>query len=271
MQAVLDFILDFWEDHRVLSIIISVIFGLIILAFIIRGVNSGKQPSSDFGNFQKQEIEEEVDYIVREADPEFKSTAGTTTSLVKEEEPIDTSILEKPAEAETVNIHCDVTGHTVVPQTNMDGSHYKDYFNAVKISDFDTYFGTPITEDELKNTKNYYVVGTDNTVIYGDLKSVNWLLDNFENIPDDIPIYFVNLHVIGSLSSDRTALLCSYDWYSAWGMDDTLVVFSDISDTLNPSSFTDGDIISTVVWKKNMRVNHVNNQDVVVIEYTTAK
>ena len=180
---------------------------------------------------------------------------------------------EEPKQTEpTYAVATKVFNHTEVPKVNMDGSRCKDYYAKVKLSDFGTFWGTSLTQEDFIGHKKYLVgVEQDNvTAEKGDLQSVGWLIDNLnaEKFQANDCIKFTNLHVIGALASDHVALLCSYDWYSAFGLDDTLVVFEDISGTLKPSDFTDGDVFSATVFVHNCKVlPSVAGKRVVVVEY----
>ena len=104
----------------------------------------------------------------------------------------------------------------------------------------------------------------------GDLQSVGWLIQNLSSLSEETAIKFTNLHVIGSLSATHTAVLCSYDWYSVFGLKDTLVMFEDISGTLDASAFTDGAVFSATVFAHNVKVvENVNGQRVVCVQYST--
>ena len=168
-----------------------------------------------------------------------------------------------------IPLDVNVFDHTKVPKTNMDGSSCKTYYNAVKLSDFGSYWGEPLTNDDILSEKKIYVgvkQNPNNTEV-ADLQSTGWLIENFSTITDSTAIKFTNLHVIGSLSSSHVALLCSYDWYSVYGMTDTLVVFEDISGTLNPGDFDDGDVFEATVFKHNIKIEKVNGKRVVVVQY----
>ena len=152
---------------------------------------------------------------------------------------------------------------------NVDGSSYKDYQNRVKLADFGTMWGNSLTEDDFYCEKRILVGVSQNPNDFqrGDLQSVGWLIEHFAEIQPSDCIRFTNLHVIGSLSNDHVALLCSYDWYSAFGIKDTLVVFEDISGTLKTSDFKDGDIFSASVYGHNLKVVKVGGFNVVCAEY----
>lgn len=164
----------------------------------------------------------------------------------------------------------DIFDHTGVPKVNVDGSSYKTYMKGVSLADFGTYWGSSLTANDFNGHKQY-LVGVEqkgmDTPIKGDLNSVGWLMDNLKKLKKNDAITFVNLHVIGHLSDTHTALLCTYDWYSAYGLQDTMVVFEDISNTLDDSHFKPGDIFSATIYVHNMKVKTVNGQRVVVCQY----
>ena len=163
---------------------------------------------------------------------------------------------------------------TSVPKRNMDGSSCKKYQEGVKLADFGTQWGTELTEDDFYGG-DLYLIGVEQNpedTIKGNLQSVGWLIRNKDIFQEHDAIKFTNLHVIGSLSETHVALLCSYDWYSAHGLKETLVVFEDISGTLKNEDFKDGDIFSATIYAHNFKVvEDVNGQTVVVVQYNTFK
>ena len=152
----------------------------------------------------------------------------------------------------------------------MDGSSCKAYQKSVSLNDFGSHWGTSLTEDDFKGG-DFYMVGVEQNpddTLRGDLQSTGWLIDNLDKMNDNDAIKFTNLHVIGDLSQSHVALLCSYDWYSAFGLKDTVVVFEDISNTLNVKDFKDGDIFSATVFRHNIKVvPNVHGQRVIVVQY----
>ena len=104
-----------------------------------------------------------------------------------------------------------------------------------------------------------------------DLQSVGWLKDNLKSLDKNTAVKFTNLHIIGSLSNTHVALLCSYDWYSVFGLRDTLVVFEDISGQLNVKDFKEGDIFSATVFAHNIKRVDVNGQSVICVQYNVFK
>lgn len=268
-----DNILDFYEDHRKLCITVGVIVVVLAICLGIRHHNLSKknanEPSTDIADLvEVTEASEEV-VEVNETEEEKSTYVSNIGLQYTEEETEETESIDpeslKYKEEKVLDVFCDVIGHTVVPTKNMDGSSCRGYLNKISITDFDTFFGTHLTHEDLMSD-NYILVGTESDKD-GDLKSTGWLQANLGSIDDGTPVYFTNLHVIGSLSDERVVLLCSYDWYSAFGLKDTLVLFEDISGSLNTKDYIDGDVISTIVWAKNIKVEKVNGQNVVHIEY----
>ena len=289
MQDLKDNILDFIEDHRVLCIIGIVVVIIICILFGIRSNNLKKKEAEELAQMQAQALAEAQSQSSLEQDVEeekvpenkYQNSLGLDANKNKDErieiveqepEPIITvsPVQTKPTYDTVVTIF----DHTDVPKRNMDGSSCKAYQSKVKLADFGTYWGTELTEDDLKGG-DFYMVGVEQNpddILMGDLQSTGWLISNFNNLNDNDAIKFTNLHVIGSLSTSHVALLCSYDWYSAFGMDDTLVVFEDISDTLKVSDFSDGDIFSATVYKHNIQIlDNVKGQRVIVVQFAVFK
>lgn len=216
---------------------------------------------------ESSESEEQSSY---QANLGVDNSSSSKTEIKVEEESTENAEEFIPPEP-IISLDVNVFDHTEVPRKNMDGSSCKTYYNAVKLADFGTYWGSNLTNNDILSSTKILVgveQNPDNKEI-GDLQSTGWLMENFDTITDSTAIKFTNLHVIGSLSSSHVALLCSYDWYSAFGMTDTLVVFEDISGTLNPSSFLEGDVFEATVFKHNMKIEKVNGKRVLVVEYNT--
>lgn len=261
---------------------IAIVVGIVILMFIIRGVNMSKKAKEPATSEQATELSSEVANTETEASSEEEKTTEYKPGMGLHSDQNDDGRVEiKTTEATTEVQHyvqenptypvsVKIFDHTDVPQRNMDGSSCKNYFNATKLSDYGTYWGTELTDSDFYGG-NKYLVGVDQNnddIEIGDLQSVGWLIDNLPKMNSNDAIKFTNLHVIGSLSDSHVALLCSYDWYSAFGMDDTLVMFEDISGTLKTSSFSDGDIFSTTIYKHNIKVvDDVNGKRVVCVQY----
>ena len=289
----LDNILDFWEDHRKICIggIIAVIF--IILMVIIKACNEKKGAeelaAQEQARIEQEALEEqqrlEEEEAARIAEEESKKKVYTETGYAdslsyrakgdgrvtyEEGQDEEQTPVEVDAPKASYNIEVHIFDRTDVPTKNVDGSSCKDYLDKVSLADFGTMWGSDLTEEDF-NSDTKFLVGVEqdkNNYEHGDLMSVGWVFENFDTIPDNAAIKFTNLHVIGSLSSTHTALLCSYDWYSVFGLKDTLVVFEDMSGTLNPSDFKDGVVFYSTVFKHNCKVmQNVNGQRVLVVEY----
>ena len=184
-------------------------------------------------------------------------------------------VTEVPIQTEpTYDTDIKIWGWTKVPNRNQDGSSCKNYQSKVTLFDFGTYWGDYLTDEDFKGNERYLVGVEQNPDdrVKGDCESVGWLIQNLADLQPNDAIKFTNLHVIGSLSDTHVALLCSYDWYSAFGLDDTLVVFEDISSTLEVSDFKDGDIFSATVFAHNVKIlEDVKGQRVVVVQYNIFK
>ena len=273
-----DEILDWIEDHRVL---IFIVVGVLLLVFGVKLHNSKKAEKVVQIPLPTPTIEvtPSPTPIVTEK-PDFQTSLSMDEIRKREKQAqIKQELEEEKRKAEerkkkknlkpNFDVSCNVFSHTNVPKTNVDGSSCKDYFNSVTLVDFDTYWGSALGTDDMKS-KTRYLVGVEQDDIdeeIADLQSVGWLISNFNKLGKHDAIKFTNLHVIGKLSNDHVALLCSYDWYSVFGMKDTLVVFEDISDTLEVKDFKAGDVFSATVFVHNIRIKRVNNENVVCVQY----
>lgn len=278
---------DFFEDRKKLCIVLAVVLVLIIVMFSIRSHNLKKKANAEADNSvtqstqvaQSSQIKQDEE-VKKEPENTYKNSLGLDADKDKDERiqyEVETEAPLEPTEPvqtdPTYTPVVTIYDHTVVPQKNMDGSSCKAYQSSVKLADFGTFWGSSLTDDDFKAGEFYMVGVTQNKddTIKGDLQSTGWLIDNLDSLADNDCIKFTNLHVIGSLSDTHTALLCSYDWYSAFGLKDTLVVFEDISNTLSPSDFEDGDIFSALVFRHNVKVETVKGQRVIVVQYATFK
>lgn len=276
--------MNFIKSHKGLTIFIACLLAFIIFIFVAAKikVNNEKKAQAEKERIeaeistQKEELEaiettetEEVEQSDYQANLGVDNNSSSKTEIVINEDETETEEFVPPEP--NFDISVNVFDHTDVPKTNMDGSSCKTYFNAVKLTDFGSYWGDLLTNNDIVSEHKIFV-GVDqnpkNTEV-GDLQSTGWLIENLSNITDSTAVKFTNLHVIGSLSSSHVALLCSYDWYSAFGMTDTLVLFEDISGTLDPSDFKEGDIFEATAFRHNIKVQKVNGKRVVCVEYNT--
>lgn len=162
-----------------------------------------------------------------------------------------------------------------VPDRMMDGSSVKKFYSNFKLSDAgESRWGSPLTDAD-KLTKNFYMIGVDQNeddyVTGVQLQSFGWYLDNADSIPQDSAIKFTDLNVVGSLADDHLALLCCYNWYSIWGLKDTLMVFEDLSGTLKPEDFAPGKIFSAIAYKHNIKTVNVDGYRIMHVQYDTFK
>ena len=280
-----DKLLDFVENHRVLCIVLIVFVILFGVCLAIRSHNLKNKaqdtevvvtvPDTSTGGLVQDVIEEvpdTTDYLsslglgTDKNDGRIEVTEEETEVVETETEPIQT----EPTYKTVVTIF----DWTSVPSKNMDGSSCKSYLKKVSLSDFGTFWGSSLTQQDFFGNNLYLVGVTQNPedVVKGDLQSVGWLINNIKSMKPNDAVKFTNLHVIGSLSDNHVALLCSYDWYSAYGLNDTLVVFEDISGTLSPKDFKDGDIFSATAFVHNIKVlENVKGKRVVVVQYNVFK
>ena len=258
-------------------IIIGIIFGIML---IIRFVNlSRKKNQPDEASTTMEVISQEpVSEEQTEGTTEnpYKSEMGLNEKKGNADGRINIIVTEESTEEQhyvqenpTYPVSVEIFDKTDVPKVNMDGSSCKAYFNSVKLDSFGSYWGSSLTDADFYGA-NRYLVGVDQNpddAEIGDLQSTGWLIDHLDGMNENDVIKFTNLHTIGSFSDSHVALLCSYDWYSAFGLDDTLVVFEDISGTLKAKKFTDGVIFSAVVYKHNIQVKEVNGKRVICVQY----
>ena len=271
-----DKVLDFIEGHRVLVLGSIVAWVVVCLMLVVRGVNmgrrgveSGEPVTTVSGSLWESEAEETVTQsryqasLGLEADKESERVQVTEAHTTEEE---TTSVQTEP----TYDVDVKVFDWTAVPERSVNGDSWKKYLGGISLSDVGTFWGTDLTWDDFVGGAKY-LVGVEQDADAeekGDLKSVGWLIKNVDSLAGNDAIKFTNLHVIGSLSDTHVALLCSYDWYSAFGLEDTLVIFEDISGTLDVGMFREGDIFSSTVFVHNIKVERgINGQNVVVVEY----
>ena len=285
--------MDFINKHRVLLAVLGVIalfFILILIAASIKSSNEKKalaekqrieaEIASQEAALEQARLEEEQRRLEEEQTKEesdYQANLGVgndssskTQIEIKEDESGEPTVEFTPPEP-NIELLVEVYDSTKVPKNTMDGKSFKGYFNSVKLSDFGTNWGTELTNADILSEEKILVgvsQNKDNTEI-GDLQSTGWLIKNFDSISDDTAIRFTNLHVLGSLSDKKVALLCVYDWYSAFGMTDTLVMFEDYSGTLDVNDFKDGDIFEATVFKRNMKLVDVNGRRVICAAYNT--
>lgn len=294
-----DKLIGFIERHRVLSFIILIFAVIFIILLALRFYNKSKKvdegankqekvaQSQDKATFSdnttgvtqtpkvtaepylsglsisaQQKKKQEEDEARRKAELEAQQKKEAEEARL--EEAIRN---QKPTYGDAV-ICWDTDG---VPETMVDGSSLKNYFSSVSYNDFKGNWGSGLSTKD-KTTKKLILVGVDqnpNDFIKGySNQSLGWLISNLSKLDDNTCIKFTDLNTIGSLDKGHVALLCSYDWYSAYGLSNTIVYFEDISKSLNPSDFYSGTVFSAYVYKHNIKVKQVNGQNVVCIQYS---
>lgn len=276
-----DKVLDFIEDYRVFIIIGIVV---IILGAVFLGVRSSnlKKKEAEEARIAAEQAEAErlaaLEQDVEEVQQpynEYKNQLGLDAQRDHDER-IDVKEPEKPTPPPVIEEKrakyqpkVVVFDNQPVPEKAVNGDSFKDYFNAVSLADFDTYWGSDLTQEDFDGGSRYLVGWNQNPDDFtrGDLWSVGQLIDEFDTLKDNDCVKFTHLHTIGNMSSSHVALLCSYEWYSAFGLEKVLVLFEDISGTLKVTDFNAGDIFSATVFKHNMKVVEVNGQSVVCVEY----
>lgn len=267
--------------NKKLIIVLGVLAVLVIAMFAIRAHNLSKR-NAEAPPEETQNAPVDVGQLEQDVQEEQKPEGSYASSLglgtgegdgrveVKDPEPESEEPTEVPEPEAKYDTVVTIFDHTEVPNRNMDGSSCKDYLSSVTLNDFGTFWGTQLTDADFEGG-DFYMVGVEQNpddTLRGDLQSTGWLIDNLGRMNDNDAISFRNLHVIGDLSQSHVAMLCSYDWYSAYGMRDTLVVFEDISGVLDPKDFKAGDIFSATVFAHNIKVlSNVHGQRVIVVQY----
>lgn len=262
--------------------ILIIVAVIIALMFGIRTFNLSRKAHKPKEVKKKQEVQ-----IKPTVEPTVEPTPTPTyeSSLSIDERLKEEKIKKKQAEEKRkaiekkkhkkikphFDVTCKVFTHTDVPKRNVDGSSCRAYRKKVNLIDFGTAWGSRLTNADRKSTTKI-LVGVDQDDIdeeIADLQSVGWLISHIGGMKGNTAIKFTNLHVIDKLSKDHVALLCSYDWYSVFGMEDTLVVFEDISGSLKVKDFRAGDVFEATAFVHNIKVTHVNGQSVVCVQYNT--
>lgn len=272
-----DIFLDWVERHRklvIFIIIVSIIFGIMLC---IRTYNLSKKE-----NNKQEVVEQESSDVVVEQPTETTTIPQPTYDIslnnrldnettTKKEPIIEDETLPTPKP--NFDVSCKIWKHVNVPDRNDDGSSYKKFLSSISLSDFNVMWGTNLDINDMNSTTKYYVGSIKETdeAKESELKSVSWIFDNLNSFKKSDAIHFTNLYTIGSLSNSHVALLCSYTWHSVFGLDDTLVMFEDISGTLNPADFTEGATFSATVFVHNVKVEKVNGQDILCVQYNVFK
>lgn len=282
-----DNILDFIEDHRKLVVIGAIVIVLLGVCIGVRSCNMSKKKALEKQYAAEEEAkkkekeaslkQDEAPVDNTEPESEYKQSLGLDTDDGDDRVKIDKNVIkqrqkqknQKVKTEPTYKVEANVFDHTGVPKLMVDGSSCRAYLKGVSLSDFGSKWGTRLTMNDFNATKRI-LVGVDQNpddYIKADLQSVGWLMNRLSKLENNVAIKFTNLHIIGSLSASHVAVLCEYDWYSAFGLKDTLVVFEDISGTLDVKKFGAGDVFSATAFVHNMKIKTVNGQRVLLVQY----
>lgn len=220
---------------------------------------------------------EEIEEKPAEPESEYKRQLGLDLKqesdrvVIKEPEPVKP---KKPKPKPKYRTTVTVFDNTSVPKRNQDGTRISDYLRGITLKSFSGAVGGKLTKDDFKGG-NLHLVGYNQNpedYIKQDLQSTGWLIENLDKLKPSDAVKFTNLNVITHLATNHVAMLCSYNWYSIFGLKDTLVLFEDMSGTLKISDFKEGDIFSATVFVHNITVlPNVNGQRVIVVAYTRFK
>lgn len=279
--------------HKKLYIALVVVVSLVIVAFIIRGIN--KSRDSDSNNVQDTQLSQQVegtdeDEPTENTQSEYQSSLSLKAKeeqkerdeaqrRLNEKRDADKKAEDKRKAEEYAKSAKAKYGDSVkvwssdgVPSKMEDGKSIKDFYKSMRLSDVGSNWGSALTDKD-KLTDSFYMVGVDQNpddyVSGVDMQSFGWLIENIGGLPSDTAIKFTDLNIVGSLSDDHVAVLACYDWYSIWGMKDTLLVFEDISGTLNPKDFTEGKIFSAIAYAHNIKVVQYGGYNIVCVQYNT--
>lgn len=268
--------------NKKVVIIIGCVVLFVVVCLIIRGINmSRKNNISDTPEVTPPVVEDFGGGLEQDVEPTASPSnsyvsglglgSGKTDGRVDVEEATPTpEITPEPIIEAAYGDALIIWGNTSIPKRNQDGSNCKDYLKKVKLKDFGTMWGSSLTEADFDGGVRY-LIGVDQNPensFKGDCQSVGWVMDNMDKFNENDALQFTDLHVIGSLSDTHVALLCSYNFYSVFGMTDTLVMFEDISGTLDVGMFGDGDIFSAVIYAHNIKLlNKVNGKRVLCVQY----
>lgn len=285
-----DKILDFIEDHRILIIIGIIVVILVCVMFGVRSHNIKKKAAEAEAErirqeqlaLQEQENEiEEVSTVIQPVG-EYEASLGLEVNknrdervnVDKDKKPEIVQEEEKPEQTEpNYDTTVSVFGYQEIPTTGLNANLFQQYLSKVTLADFSSKFGSSLSNNDFFSPQRvlvgYEKDRAEDDTDMGDLHSVAWITHNMDSLGESDAIKFVDLHVIGHLATDHVAILCTYELYAANHLEDMLVMFEDISGTLSVDSFKSGDIFSATVFKHNMKVEQINGQTVLVVQYNT--
>lgn len=256
--------------HKKLLIILGAVIFTVLILFIIRGINLSRKSKEE----PSASIETSAPTLETSKEPETTTTfdsnmgLGTDSEETKVTIPDETEVIieDDTTQLDSFDLTFRVYGRTSVPNKLLDGTSCSQYLSKLSSKDI-TNWGSDLTQSDLSSRKRV-LVGTSQAtddICKGDLQSVGWLMNNLNSLSDSTCIKFTDLHVVGTIPSNKTILLCMYSWYSVFGMNETLVLFEDCSNSV--SNIADGSTISFSIYKHNARVETIKGQKVIVVRY----
>ena len=246
-----------------LIITVSIVTGLVILAFTIRGINLNRKVKE-----QPEEINNLTEASTEEVDVSTEEVLTSTTQPYKPdisgELEEDKAIIKRTTsyEYEPFILTLEKWSTAYVPDTLVNGSSFIKYYEALTPEMFDFSFGTELTEKDA-TASIQYCIGTSispSLEISSDyLHNMHWLYNKLDFLEDNISINFTNLHVVGQVGSDMT--LCMFDWDSVTTLNDAMVLVKGIT------GYNRGDVLSFATYRHNISYTVVNAQRVLLVDY----
>ena len=281
---------DFVENHRTLIKVGIVVIVLLVIVLVIRGVNMSRKAKEEAEQASREaemqaqlppieDLTQPTEEPSEQAQP--SETYDPSLGLHQDSGRVDyTGPTEEPESTEpptpvvkTPRWDADVKvwGNSPMPDKAPNGDSFANYAKNAELKDFGAMpWGTKLTEDDFNATQKI-LVGEDQepgAAEYGDILSYGTLMNNLDGYSDNTCIKFTKMLVMSSLSEDHVALLCSYSWYSAFGLEDVLLFFEDTTGTLSVSDFAQGDEVSAVVFRHNVKVDKVGKYRVLNVQYS---
>ena len=245
-----------------LIITVSIIAGLVVLAFIIRGINLSRKAN---------EVPEETNVSVETTTEEIETSMeeeSTTKPSYKPDIPgeleKDKAIIKRTEsyEYEPFILTLEKWSTAYIPDTLVNGSSFIKYYEALAPDMFDFSFGTALTKEDA-NAYMQYCIGTSvnpKSGITGDyLHNMHWLYNKLDFMEANTSVNFTNLHVVGQVGSDMT--LCMFDWDSITTLSDAMVLVKGVT------GFKRGDVIAFAAFRHNISYTVVNSQRVLLVDY----
>ena len=277
-----DEFLDWVESHRVLIFIVIGVAVLAAVLLVVRSSNLKKNAALEAQQASEEaarrELEERMSSAEPELPPEPEQPIGDYQSGIggKGDNRVDPSAYVPPSETsapvreEMANPpYVTVWDWSNVPSRGRDNSSFTGYMDKVDITKFSSKWGSSLTDDDYRSEVRHLVgmFQNEDDEVRGDLQSLGWLINGLDGLGANDCVRFTDLHVMKHCSKTHVAMLCMYNWYSAFGLKDVLVFFEDISGTLSTDDFKAGDIFTAVAYVHNIKLETVNKQTVVNVQY----